>query len=456
MAVQLAVEDFNIAFTPGYHYHFAKVEDELRWEEWYNTRYNSLLPTPTVDNGLALIGGNPLRLPVFKMVSDFMSNAALSAMPGFASPDPALQDWLNDNSWQLDKALRRATRHWSVTDLAVLVSYPDRVEAFDPRYYFRCGSPDQPDALVGHILAIPFLQRDAASQLNPYTILPPNRIKVVRLRNGAATTQLFSYSGSEASGVVGQPLTELTAGPETAICVAGSWDSWYAGIRDVAAALLIAYSLHNVQLNRYANRPSYIPVTVLDGIRDSHPDPAAMNPTAIMKAFNELIRPAIGLMQDAEPPMESVYNEDFQSREIYLGRLWEAFFLGSGLPPSSFGIGVSVNESGYAREKAQDAASARIRAFRQDLTECLPQLVKGMGAPEGEVTFSWAAPPFQNRSQHVEEILGLFDRQLISPAEARRELGWGDMPTEDMLPAPAANAGALPQGSTAEQQEQNR
>ena len=103
----------------------------------------------------------------------------------------------------------------------------------------------------------------------------------------------------------------------------------------------------------------------------------------------------------------------------------DLFFIASGLPPSSFGIGIGRGESGFARERAQDAASSRARAYRRDLAECLPILVRAAGIPgNGKVSFNWSAPPFQDRSKRQQELLALEAQGIITKEQVASALGW--------------------------------
>ena len=446
------VEYFESAFTTGFQYRFVEVTNGLNWRDWYQGNYHTLLPaSSSVDNGMSLINGQPIRYPLFRLTSDFYANAALGDMPTYSSENEALNQWMQENFASLDKVLRRGTHYWSIDDVAVFATQADgSVEAINPLFYFRVGTPDVPDRLVGHILAIRYTEKDANLQLHPEIKLPPNRCRVIKLRDGVATEQTFSY----APDIVGQPLTPEQPSPVTNICVAGGWDPWYGSAREVAAALIITLSVQGVQLNRYANRPLYVPMQIMDALRQELPQPGATM-SAAMAAFNNLTRPAIGIsgMDDMKVGYGDL-QEDFDSRSDYILTLWDSYFLSSGLPPSSFGIGIGRNASGLAREKAQDAASARVEAYRRDLAECLPTIIRGMGAPEGEITFNWSSPPFQTREGRVEEILSLYDRKLITPNEARLALGWQesdevgeDDTTEQVQEASSDDAGDAGNGN---------
>lgn len=419
------LEYYDSAFYPGFQFRFTEVDNEERWRQWYNSDFSTLVPQGTVDNGLQLLPRGVTAIPLFQFVSDFSAEAAYADGPSYSTNVPAIDAWLQENYYKIDKALQRAVRYWSICDVAVLVASDDKVEAIDPIHYFRVGSPDQPDELIGHIIASRYVDRSFQEQLQPTYQRTPNRIKVIKFRDGVGFEQTFVYHPD----IVGQPVTPLTMSLIKAICVSGSWNSWYGGIKELAAQLLITHSVHSAQLNRYANRATYLPIETLDAIRDSvPPGEARLSAQAAAKAFSEMTRPVVGITQSEDGsynvPPESIYSEDFQSREMHLDRLWDIFYLASGASPQSYGVGVGKGESGFAREKAQDAAAARVRAFRRDMAECLPKVCRAMGCPDGDITFNWSAPPFQSHSAHVDEIVRLYEKGIIDVNESRRALGY--------------------------------
>ena len=422
------VEYFDTAFTPGFQNIFDQVQDEHLWRDWYYGRYNRLASTnPSVENGRKLLEPDGMiALPLFQLTSDFMASAALGDMPVYASQNEAAGNWLEANMGFVLKAIRRAGFYWSIGDVCVLAAQPGQVEAVDPVYYFRVGTPDLPDRLVGHILAVTYYEKTREEQLLPHLQLAPNRLRVVKLADGVAMESIYEY----APHTVGPLLVGPRPSPITAICAVGGWDSWYRTVAPTAATLLTQFSIQAQQLNRYANRPQIVPAEALDFIRGQVPGGTdgqinAGTATAIMQRFRQLVYPVVGVTEETRLDVQ-MDNEDFDGRLAFLEKCYENFFLATGLPPRSFGIGVSRYESGVAIEKSADSASARVQGFRQELADCLPTLVRAMGCPAGEISFNWATPPFQSREAHSTEIKDLFSLGLISIDEARRALGYTD------------------------------
>ena len=483
-----AVITYMTEFGQGYYARHPEVDEQRNWQRWYHGIYDSLLPTASVDNGRMLIADQDLmRLPLFRLASDFTANAAISELPAASGHTAAGQYWLDANQRMLDRALRRGTRHWAVIGQGVWVAEPGAIRAVDPIFYYRVGPPDDEDATVGHIVAYEYREKGDDERQNPHIILPDNRIKVIKLDSGMpyGTVQTFNFS---ASRVIGEPLDQPQQVDGLVICTAGLMDGWYGAARDIASRALLALSLLDSDINRHRNRPRYLPSIIASQIKAEleerqrvnavgERDPANPNQTvdlqprqqrnaaeggsvgltAIKAALDRIVRPVIPI-EDMDPPQAA--SDDLMTDASFeeLRTLLDMFFMISGLPPSSFGIGIGRGESGVARERAQDAASARIRAYRNDLAECLPRLVAAAGMP-GSVSFNWSAPPFQDRSARQNELLQLLAAGVLTAEEVRAASGWADemaqmgmapqMPQMPAAPTRTGDAGSAAQNPVA-------
>ena len=303
------------------------------------------------------------------------------------------------------------------------------ITAVDPVAYYRVGAPDQPDELVGHIIAFTWREKTIEELNTIHDTEIPNRMTVLKVSGGESRQEVFEYT----EGIIGNLIeTEETA--VTGICVAGHGESWYSDVQDLAARIMTEYTLIFDDLNRNRNRPIYLPASIRTDIEFALQTKGLEAVTAedVAREIRKIIRPYITLTEE-----DSQFPEGLNDSTLDLEAPFEAyntsldlFFIGSGLPPSSFGIGIGRGESGYAREKAQDAATARARRYRQDISDCMPDMVVGMGAPaNGEYAFNWSSPPFQDRSAHQAEILGQLAANVITREEAREALGWSrEMP----------------------------
>lgn len=409
------------AFGPGYHFIFPEVQAQENWWLWYHNQFDTLLPPESITTGLKLFGrGELIKLPLFEQASNFMASAVLSELPVGTADSEAGTAWLTEHDLLLDRVLRRGTQFWSIFDTGVWTAEPGLISPVNPLDYFRVGRPEQPDNIVGHIIATRYRERTPEEMNQPRTTMQPNRIRVLRHINGVSTVQTLQYNGA----VVGEALTEEEVSPVTAVCVAGDQRSWYGGIKDTAARILIELTNMDQDFNLHRNRIQYLPAGVSDNVRESLS--REDRPTSIRAIRDEImtqVRPLVSLGDGDEPPIGS--NEELETAGIFeeLRVLFDLYYIASGLPPSSFGIGVGRGESGIARETAQTAASSRASAYRRDLMRCLVDLVKGAGMP-GEARFNWITPPFQTRSQRQTEIIQLVQARLITAEQGANALGW--------------------------------
>ena len=357
-------------------------------------------------------------LPLFKLPSDFIANAVMNDLPHATGQEQFMKEYGN----MIDKALRRGTRYWSVLDRGVWTAELGQVRAVNPLYYYRVGEPEQKDELVGHIIAYPYRERTQEEKLNPQSNLIPNRIKVTKVSMGRATVQTFMYDGAV---IVGVPVTPLLESPITEVCVAGNGESWYEGVKGLAAQIIIGYTNLIQDENRFRNRAMYVDAGVVAQLQAMLPPmdrPA--NSHELRAVYDKLVRPLIPIAKDHQPPTMKEEIDLSDMRETWRSQL-DLFFMASGIPPSSFGIGVGRGESGYAREKAEDASAARARAYRRDLEECLPRIARAIsGQPSLDIVFQWSSSPFQNVAEESERLLALNAQGILTATEVRNLLGY--------------------------------
>lgn len=418
----ITIDDPN-AFGTGYHYQFPELTAQEEYRAWYYGNFATLLPPSTIDNGFALFNeSDRIDVPVLKIASDFYAAAAMAETPASTSDQESVQQWIKENVAMLDRALRRGAFYWSIHGLGVWTAEEGYIRAVDPLAYFRIGEEDQEDALVGHIIAYRYRETEDEGERLVHSQEEPNRVKVMKLIGETSTVQTFAYDGN----IIQEALTGIEQSPITAICVAGTGDSWYGSVRTLVSGIISSLTNIDVSINRFTNKPVYIPANVYENIRLSLQDAVKVAPSLaqISAEFNKVVRPSISIDPESEPPMGSAEVLELTGHFESLRTKLDLFFLGSGLPPSSFGIGVGRGESGIAREKAQDAASSRVRAFRGDVSECLPRLAVAAGMPDSEVSFNWVTPPFEDRSKRQEELLNLLNAGVLNAEQVAIALGW--------------------------------
>ena len=401
-------------FTTGLVFQFPRVERYEAWQDWYDGNYGALYPEPSINNGRNLLGEHDYIEPrIFKMVSDFYKDGTIAERPAVTADSPEFTAWFEENGERFFNGVERGVSTWSIFGWSVLVTHEDgTIENVHPSAYFRIGQLYDPDESVGHVIAYRYFEHENIHDFQPNQVNYPNRVRIIKYvpSEGINTVQVFAMDGF----VIGAPLTPPEPAGITALCTAGKDDGWYDDAQDVAAAFMIRLSLNQTALSRHDNRATLVP----PGLLKSYSPGENMTPTEQLAAFNKLVRPVI----EADPQGGDVGTigeaTAFPDEADHVEYLAQMFYLASGIPPTSFGIGIGAGESGYAREKAQDRASARIRSLRQDLTRCLAAILTGMGAPEADVTIAWFTNPFEDRTAKLDWVLRLKDAGLINDEQA--------------------------------------
>lgn len=407
--------------------------------DWYNSDFRSLLPPrDSLARGRLLLPdqSDVINLPLFRLASDFLGNAVIGELPAHSPNSQAQEAWVERHESIIMRALRRATVYWSIHDYTVFTSERGFIRAYDPQYYWRVGDPAQRDELVGHILAHPYreVRIDEVNANVHHLERVPDRIQVLKVYpenpdsenpTMPSTVEIYELSGRD--GVVGRRLSGPSMSSVTAACVAGDGDSFYPGSKDLAAQIILDFSNIEQDLNRDRNMIELFPAEVADAIKRAAPRSQRSDDLRGLREYLYTQRfPAASFDPERGMPQPRKESIRLDSAFEMLRSSLDLFFMASGVPPSSFGIGVGRGESGFAREKAQDAASARARAYRRDLADCLPILCAKAGAPPngGMIGWTWASPPFQDRAARQAELIALHSAGIITTDEVRLALGW--------------------------------
>lgn len=441
-AILMILIDNMDAVGEGYVVNFPEIGEQERHVEWYKGEFTSMFPEATVNNGLKLFDTTTdlIRLPVFSTTSNFYSAAALAESPSISTESLEAKAWIKDHKAMIEKSLERGARRWSVHGTAIITAEDGFIRALDyddNAIYLRVGERDRPDTLVGHVLLYPFYMPQEEGEELVHNVNVPNRIRVEKFFGDNGTLQTFHFDGHTIGVPVEGDAGRLSASPITAFCVAGDGDTWYSRLDSIGSMLLIMISNIHGTIMRFENRPVYLPVRVYNMMREELERIQRMMQDAgntdeeepiitlqqVAQAFDKLVRPRMGIDNEEEPPMGSAETLELVTQFEALRSYQDYFYLGSGLPPASYGIGVGRGESGIARERAQDAAATRIRAFRRDLSECLPNLVAGAGMPAADISFNWITSPFEDRSKKQEEVIALKNAGIINERQAAEMMG---------------------------------
>ena len=420
---------------PGFLWQFPRILDELNWQNWYDGHLQSALPAATINNGRKLFDDADLiKVNLFKMASQFYEDATLAERPAVTGDEGVIRWLADENAENLWDQMGWAVKHWSVKGRAILaVAQNQDVEAVDPSHYFRVGSFRSKDELAGHVIAVPYREYTASDLLNSNAINTLNRLRVTRFQAEPVVNDvsIYEFTGTASSGTVGNLISTEEANLQ-AIMTAGDGYSWYGDARDVTARLMIRLTTADRELNRFMNRINLVPSSLIEAMRRRGEE--SLDATQVMSRFNAMVDPV--LTSDTDDGDVGKVTEDLGYEE---GRqLAEAFvhmaFLMNGVPLGTYGLGISPDASGVARERAQDPAAARIRTLRRGFVRGLLRIIRAMGAPDGQVYFSWQGTPFEDKKVKEDSILAQYKEGLIEYEEAREALGWGPAQAMGKMP----------------------
>ena len=414
-------------FTTGMVMNFQRLYAERDWEDWYHGRYQSLLPSvATIQNGLAMFDNTDLiEVPFFKEASDIYIHAVLADNPVLDTDSPEMQEWWDEHQDTFLKVLRKAVQQWSIKDRMVMVTLMDgSVLEIDPTEYFRVGRLEDSDELVGHVLAIPYYDFNAADLQNPAFMRIPNRIQISRYSEGLGINdvQQFDFSGSL---VIGKPITGREPGDITSLVHGGMGDSWYGHARTLVGRLMIQTTNLDVVVNQTNNKTLVIPTNISFGMRTGEGDTRTIQ--QLTTAYRKIVRPAVQIAAGTDPATADVGVIDeayaVAEQQGVLEHTRQLCYLATELPPSVHGYGIGAAESGVAIERRNDRATARVAGLRNAIMRGFPKLFKGMGAPEAEFHLSWRTAPFENRSEYEDRVLRLYNSKVISLELTQKMLG---------------------------------
>lgn len=418
-------------FTTGLAFNFPRLNREIQWRQWYENDFSTLFRAPTIANGMKHFtpaGGRPenhaILVPVFQLGSDFYTDATLTERPSYDG-DEAVKEFLKTRAVALWRVLRRAVLDWSIYGRGIILAREGGVlEAPSHPEYFRIGRIWDRDELVDHVLAYRYyeVRPDSPEAKNPSLRRIPNRIRVVKYSpvQGYSTIQHFLYNGHK----IGAAIDAEEPYDITALCTFGRYDSWYPRASQIAGPFMAELSAGQAILNRARNAPLRIPQSVFDALKGVG---STKSSEEVWREFQSMVWPVVGYEKEDTGTARTLEGVLPHAEGLELARFLEKMmYMATGLPPSTLGFNIGLNASGAARERASDAAVSRVHDIREELVECLPTVVAGMGAPAGEITFIWHAPPFADREAYRNEVRATYRDGIISRDAAARILGYSD------------------------------
>ena len=393
----------------------------MNWVEWYNTRYNSLVPiSRNKTNGYLSFDINDLiKLPMFRVASDFYKDAVISGYPIIEADNDQLAQWVADNKRHIEKVLKESVQEWSIKGYGVICVHSDgSITKINPTNYFRFGNLIDSDRLVGHVITYPYYV-DSANHYQVNSPQPPNRIRIMKFapQEGLNTVQTFQFTGQS----IGNPIDSPSDAGIVDILTFGDNDSFYGPLQSLATALLSRLTNNQRTLNIDDDPILQIPIHLTAG-----------KTTEELRRELEVKNPIITHAPDSgEGGSSATYigKATEMANKINLQQIFvDYFYFISGIPPTAYGIGVGKNQSGIALERTQDRASARVREVQEDIKSKMPNFLKQLpGIPAGNLSVYWNDAPFENRQAKIVSITNLVTANIITPQEARHMLGFEEL-----------------------------
>ena len=425
---------------PGFNFNFPELREEWSYDEWFAGNFNTLLPSANFVNGRALFDDPDLiRFNPFRNISEFISTAVIADPPSYtaANPESSAVRWLDTYFPYMHRVLEKAAVWWARRGLSVLVVEKEEGEALgafntlNPSHYFSVGSIEQEDTLRGHIIARPYHEPTRQELLDPYLLQSasntPNRCQVFRFMPSQEINDvtLYTASGTWTRWSIEGLHTPTQPANIQQIVTLGDGESWYGDAKHVVAQAMIMATAWGVDLYKFINSARLIPYSAMtDG---SSPGSFGMSPTARIAQYRNVRDPIIPVDSDSAGSIAYLAREPVSDAMLSFITLMEYLWhLASGASPESLGFQLGANESGVAREKAQDALAARARRWRRTLQLNLAHIAYNLGCPHVPLDFTWHVGPFESRKDRNAEIRADAAAGLITTQAAAKLLGYAD------------------------------
>ena len=425
----LRLEMTNYAATQvGASWTFPRIRQEERFQRYYDNYLAELFgQTPRSTNGLiGLIDSKDgkvhiediIRLNWFRIITDFYTQGYFGDRPALTSSDEARQQWIKDNQAEMFRALKLASRWYSIKGRLVILTqsvYP-RVMAIDPTAYWPIRYEYSLEHTRAHLLAYRYYERGPTENYLVQRI--PNRMKFVLYDpdNNMNEIHQHVFSGFQVG-----PEISREPGGVTGIFAIGRGDSDYSPVESPIRELMVRRS------------------TDLKVLADnSNPFIVAPNvPPAESAMLRKQGLPARGgiLFRDAQGFGWEYLEYAGQlkaSLEITQSLKTQIYTLAS-IPPTAFGEVLEGDESGVAIGRLMHAALTKVKEVRLELESLIPEIMDGMGAPPGDTAIKWVADPWASEAERTASVLALLHAGVITPQRAAEQLGYDPDEITQML-----------------------
>ena len=374
--------------------------------DWYEDRLDSLFRVNgTLINGIGLLGQQNLqtRFNYLAAVSRFFQAAVLADLPLIPTT--------------LHSVLNQVTEHWSVCGESFLIVNAQGIRVVRPDYCFPIVDPYDRDRVERFLFVFPFRdtqQGDWSNELQSSTMA--NVIDYDVATRQAFMSRREYTAGNLADAPVG---TAVNIGE---VIWVRSGGTIYPSLESIVREVIVRLNMLQLALNTTA-----IPIVQLD--KDNINDGNFRGRKLTLDTFQQTLANPLGMT--VMPPFGGEEGARFVERSgtglteavDYVRLLLGQLGVISGVPDYVFGI--AVERPSQQVERVLFAGQARVNSFRRSLEEAFERTGNRI---------RFASEPFVTRAERLNSILAQVDHGLITPNEARQQLGYP--PATGPLPTP--------------------
>ena len=426
----------------GFLWNFDRIEEQKQWDAWYNGKLGSLLANPDLFNGLTLVPATSLIvINLAKLCSNYYLDATWGIPALMSAEDEALARWLDDMRPALHKAFGNAILFSQVEGDIILqtrtTSDGPKIRAIKPHEFVIVKDPTDDEVDIGYVIMYEW-DSELYKSMN-VRITRPTRMRRIRYAPDLGINDVtdFNYAG----GVIGEQLGPPQPGDTTGIFVAAEGQSFYREIAPLWLTFMVRMTLANKNLNQHANPPLMLPSSILtERVFQAEGNEKTDRGDELVSAQFTNGRDIVGFVDDDASFIGEYigFDSSVSISMEFLQYIATLIYMITGVPPSSFGVNVGLNESGEARKTAMMRAVQRVNTIHNGIERVTPMILKAMGAPEGDVTFTWSSNFVENEGDRVDNLIKLLEardeygRPIITGDDLRRALSYAALgkPTE--------------------------
>ena len=354
----------------------------------------------SVVNGIGLLGGENIwtRFNYFQAVSKFMASSVETDLPATATP-------------RLEQLLAKASEHWSVANECCLVGDKESLTAVRPDYVHPVYSRYNDDIIERILFVYP--DRDPEVINFSHTTVASTTAQVVEydVATGTATQAIRAYNPGEVADEpkgspvdIGRVVYIKTGGPT------------YSIMEPLVREICVRLNMLQMALNTTS-----MPIIQID--KDKINDGLVANRQLSLMDIKNIATGPLGI--NLKPPFSGETGASYIERTgrgltesmDYVKMLIDQLSILSGTPQYIFGIDTKPKAE---TERVLFSAQSKVNAFRRQLNE---------GMREYGIDIKFSPNPFITRSERNKIFIEQLEAGIITTAEARELLGYGNETT---------------------------